>query len=191
MTVNVNTDKTNTPHDPPILAENPILARLKKEHDEAEAEIERQGQKGFKKMSDKEIEGKRDTMKKYRKALAEAFQAAYEKLKEDYEIELFATIQQIPGGPLLPALQLRRWTKPAPQAEMKPWSEAMRENLNTRMDCEHKPDEIDEYCDLCKLPRDAWGETGKGCSAAYIDRQNTKIAAQQEKERTEKETGSA
>lgn len=186
--ITADTEKTNSPHDPPILAENPILKGLKAAHDEAEAAIERQGQKGFKKMSDKEIDAKKETMKKYRRALAEAFQAAYEKIREAYEIELYATVQQMQGGPIMPSLQLRRWTKP-PEASTKPWSEAMRENLNTRMDCQHVPDEIDEYCDKCKLPRDAWGKDGKGCSEAYVERQNQKIADQQKKEQEGKKEG--
>jgi hypothetical protein len=114
------------------------------------------------------------------KERAEAFLADYKKLPAKHGIDFKATLK--PSDSKLEAvLELTDYTAPE-EPQVKPWSEAMQENLDTRINCEHKDTDGNGVCGICGLGVVNWGKDGKGAIKEYIDGQYKKIEKSKERE---------
>lgn len=117
---------------------------------------------------------------------AEAFVAEYKKLSEKYQMDFSAELQFAPNG-IKPILRMKDLAMP----EMKPWSEAKKENLEARKACKHKLREKEQDCGTCGLAKEHWGENDKGATQEYIDKTEAainEIKKAEEEERKERET---
>lgn len=112
---------------------------------------------------------------------AEAFVAEFKKISEKFELDFAAELQFTPNG-IKPILRLVDKRMP----EMKPWSEAKRENLATVSACKHKENDTGICCRICMLDKKNWHESGTGVTEDYTERTNAAIVKQEEIEAEEK-----
>lgn len=130
----------------------------------------------------------------------------YKELCRKYKMDLCAELEAKPDG-IRPVLRVRPLTE---QTELKPWSEAKRENLEKRSACEHEnvvgkelPDEDVQktQCMACSLKVSNWAVVvrtpqedgltvrmaGKGVTEEYRKRTEAQIAIIAEEEKEQKE----
>lgn len=129
----------------------------------------------------KNIEKKKELSRHER---AEAFMADYRLLVEKHHIDMGVELKYTPDS-IRPILKLKDMEQP----EMKPWSQAKRENLDLRRNCKkHKLREKENDCGLCGLAKENWGEGDSGATQEYIDKTEAAInEIKKQEEANEKE----
>jgi len=127
----------------------------------------------FKKLSKKK--------QKELKRRAEAFQEEYRALARKHKLDFSAAIVMIGGLPR-PVIKLVEFQEEE-KAETKPWSECLKENLETRMNCEHVLKTGSSDCKKCKLSDEFWGKNGFGVKRKYQKAQEKQIKKEMEAER--------
>ncbi len=162
---------------------------------DAETLLANSGKAGFRKANKKDIAKAKEIIKEDRNKRAKDFLAEYKEVCKKHGIEVKAQMEQVEGMPAVRAgLYLDEYVeRVAP--EMKPWSEAMAENLDARSICEHKLHSEGGRCEKCGLEKfkeidgeavPAWGDKGKGVTSEYR-KEILRLIEVQKKEEAEKE----
>lgn len=114
-----------------------------------------------------------ENQEKERQEKAESFLALYKKVVEETGIEWTAELEITPRG-IVARLRL---AEAKPDAEVKSWADAKKENLEIRKNCTHKKSEEEgaRSCKVCGLDEALWGENGVGATEEYIARIESKI----------------
>jgi len=148
----------------------------------AEQTLARVNQKGFRKPSNKELERAKELVRDYRRKKAQTFLEEHKKRIEYYGVEIKAYFEEMPNGLIKPSLTIADYDPFKAIAAMKPWSEALEENLATRINCTHDLDEDTGSCKKCQLGKDNWGGNNEGVSNEYQDKQRARIAEEKQHE---------
>lgn len=117
----------------------------------------------------------------------QAFMDEYREISKKYRIDFHAELDIKPNG-IKAVLRLKELE---PEPEMKPWSEAKKENLERRKKCTHvkRNDNVPD-CKVCGLPEEHWGADGKGATESYVERTEAAIqdiAKAEEEEKKQRE----
>lgn len=142
------------------------------------AVLDRVNQTGFRKSSKKAIAKAKEDLQSYRQRKAETFLEEHKARIKYYGMEIKAYFDELPNGLLKPSLTLADFDPFKELAKTKPWSEALEENLATRINCEHKLNEDGTVCEKCGLNPENWGSDGTGVTNEYQDAQRERIEKQ-------------
>lgn len=113
----------------------------------------------------------------------DTFKAAYETVVQEEGIEWFAELSYTPRR-VQPRLRLREYMPP----QLVDWSEAQRQNLETRKECTHSlATPNDRQCEKCGLETTNWGADQKGVTEEYEARKRKEIEETKAKENEPKE----
>jgi len=148
----------------------------------AEELLKNANAKGFRKPSNKEIARAKEVVQEYRKKKAETFLEEHKARITYYGVEIKAYFEPLQNGLIKPSLTIADFNPFRELAPVKPWSEAMEENLATRINCKHELNVDDTACKKCGLNPENWGEGKEGVVNDYLDKQREKIAEQKETE---------
>lgn len=150
-----------------------------REYQAAEELLSDVNKKGFRKPNNRQIERARETIHEYRRKKAETFLEEHKARISYFGIEIKAHFDELPNGLIKPSISLAPFDPFKQLAPVKPWSEAMEENLATRINCKHKPmEDNDDVCGTCGVARVSWGENNEGVTNEFIDRARAKIDEQ-------------
>jgi hypothetical protein len=145
----------------------------------------RKNEKGFRKPGKKAIDAARETLHEYRRVKAERFLKEHTERVKHYGVEIKAFFDEDffrKTGMIKPSLTIADFKPVNDIPEMKPWSEALEDNLAARMNCTHELNEDETVCDRCGLNPENWGDKSEGVADDYLNRQREKIEAQKAKE---------
>jgi len=134
--------------------------------------------KGFRTPNKKEQE--RLAMEADYKERATAFLADHRINVKKHRIDFKATLK--PSDSALQSVLELTEAELEPEQEVKPWSEAMQENLDVRTACKHEDNEGNGVCTKCNLGKTNWGENGVGATEEYIKDQYAKIEKSKKRE---------
>jgi len=137
--------------------------------------------KGFKKAKGAELQKASDTIRDYQKNKGMAFLEEQKTRSEYYGMEIKAYFDKEffdQNGLIKPTITIADFNPNKEIPKMKPWSEALEENLATRINCSHELNEDETTCKACGLNPENWGENNEGVSNEYNDRQREKIEVQ-------------
>lgn len=137
---------------------------------------------GFRQPSHADIDDARQVVQEYRRDKSAAFLEAYKKAIVFYGVEIKAHFDMLPNGLVKPSLTVQDYDIHKDLAGVKPWSEALEENLATRTNCTHELNEDETACTACGLNPENWGADRQGVTEAYMAKQREKIQAQKAKE---------
>lgn len=154
-----------------------------REYEAAKEVLENKDKKGFRKPNRRALERAADTMKEYRRKKALAFLEEHKQRCTYYGLEIKAYMEQLPNGLAKPSLHIADFDPFAAMRNMKPWSEALEENLATRLNCTHELDEDTGSCKKCQLGKDNWGSNNDGVTDEYLAKQRERIAEQKAHEK--------
>lgn len=150
---------------------------------EAEEMLRHANDKGFRKPSNKQLERAKEIVQNYRRTKAQTFLEEHKKRVTYFGVEIKAHFEEVKGtGLIKPSLIIADFNPWAGIKDMKPWSEALEENLATRINCTHEMNDDDTACKKCNLNPENWGSNNEGVSNDYQDKQRAKIAAEKERE---------
>lgn len=149
---------------------------------EAEELLAHANDKGFRKPSHKQIERAKETVQDYRRKKAQTFLEEHKKRITYYGVEIQAHFEQLGNGLLKPSLRIADFDPFKPLRNMKPWGEALEENLATRINCTHEMNDDETACKHCALNPENWGENNEGVTNEYQDKQRKRIAEEKEHE---------
>lgn len=150
---------------------------------EAEDTLRRANDKGFRKPNNRQIEKAKEIVQSYRRTKAQTFLEEHKARVKYFGVEIKAHFEEVRGtGLIKPSLIIADFDPFAGVKDMKPWSEAMEENLATRINCTHEMNDDETACKKCSLNPENWGSNNEGVSNEYNDKQRAKIAAEKEKE---------
>jgi len=141
--------------------------------------------KGFKKAKGGELQKASETIKEYRKNKGLAYLEAHKEKCTYYGMEIKAYFDKEffeQNGLIRPTITIADFNPNKEIPKMKPWSEAMEENLATRINCNHELNTDETVCKHCGLNPENWGENNEGVSNEYNDKQRNKIAEHKEQE---------
>lgn len=150
---------------------------------EAEKVLEQATKKGFRKPSNKELEAAKQVVHEYRRNKAATFLEEHKKRITYFGVEIKAYFDLLDNGLMKPSLTIADFNPFKGIENTKPWSEAMEENLATRINCTHQPNEEETACKLCALNPENWGENKEGVTNEYLDKTREKIEAEKAKEK--------
>lgn len=151
----------------------------------AEDLLQRAGKDGFKKPTNKEIAHAKEVIHDYRRTKAQTFLEEHKKRIVYYGVEIKAYFDEDffkQSGMIRPSLTIADFNPHKKIAPVKPWSEALEENLVTRINCHHELGEDEASCKHCGLNPENWGGDNEGVADDYQDRQRAKIAEHKETE---------
>jgi len=140
--------------------------------------------KGFKKLTQKSEEKLGNQIQEKAKELADEFLQRNLELCTIFSMELKPVMRTNPYQPNTAQAVVELKPFKPKVANTKKWHEAMAENLKTRAKCEHVEHAEGGKCEKCALekyveingePVRAWGESGKGVTQAYLERQRDLI----------------
>lgn len=151
---------------------------------------------GFRKANKKALQEAETIVREDFKNRGEAFMEDYRELCKKHGMEIQAEMQPVEGMPKNIAkagLMLNEYVEQK-QPQMKPWSEAMAENLDLRASTKHILNAEGDKCEVSGLPVfveidgksvRAWGENDYGVSEEYRTYMIDKIEEQKKKEAEE------
>lgn len=142
---------------------------------------------GFRQPSHADIDDAQQKVQQYRRDRAAAFLEAYKNLIRQYGVEIKAHFDMLPNGLVKPSLTVKEYDIHKDTMSLKPWSEALEENLATRINCTHEPNDDETVCKVCGLNPENWGADRQGVTEVYIEKQRAKIQEQKVKELEEEE----
>lgn len=145
---------------------------------------------GFRKLTKKNEQALSNKIQELALEIANEYMARYEALCKMFGMEIRAVMRVNPAQPnISQAVTELKPYAPKPK-NIKPWHEAMADNLHTRAKCEHVEHAEGDKCEKCGLPKfatfgedepiKAWGAKGKGVTAEYLAKQKERI--EQEKQ---------
>jgi len=137
--------------------------------------------KGFKKAKGGELQKAKETIEAYRKDKSLAYLGAHTEKCRYYGMEIKAYFDKEffeQNGLIKPTITLADFNPNKEVPKMKPWSEALEENLATRINCNHELNDEETVCKHCQLNPENWGENNEGVSNEYNDKQREKIEIQ-------------
>lgn len=152
---------------------------------EAEDVLRRANQKGMRKPSNKEITKAKEVIHEYRRTKAQTFLEEHKKRIAYYGVEIKAYFDEDffkQSGMIRPSLTIADFNPHKKIAPTKPWSEALEENLATRINCHHELGEDEANCKHCGLNPENWGGDSEGVKDEYQESQRAKIAEHKEAE---------
>lgn len=160
------------------LSDEEVVA-LKERLEKTQAKYHRANEaKGFRKLTAGDKQKLSNKVQELAKQLADEYIARYKEQCEFFGMEWKAEMVPDPyTGAALARIMLRPYKK-AEKPNVKPWHEAMAENLKVRADCEHVLHDEGNACEKCGLAPQNWGENGKGVSATYFSDMREKIEAE-------------
>lgn len=140
---------------------------------------------GFKKLTKKSEQTLSNKIQEVALEIANEYMARYEALCKLFGMEIRAVMRVNPMQPnMAQAVTELKPFSPKPK-NIKPWHEAMADNLHTRAKCVHVEHAEGDKCEKCGLPKfvpfgedeavPAWGEKGKGVTAEYLAKQKERI----------------
>lgn len=153
-----------------------------RKYEAAEATLDRMSQKGVRQPSKKEVEKAKEIVQTYRRKKAETFLEDYKGRIKYYGMEIKASFESLPNGLIRPSLNLGDFNPFKEIENLKPWSEAMEENLATRINCHHELNEDGTVCKHCGLNPENWGSEDEGVSDEYLEKQHERITKAKEQE---------
>lgn len=145
----------------------------------AEELLKKAGAKGMKQPSRDEIEKAKETIQDYRRTKAQTFLEEHKKRCIHYGVEIRAFFDKDffdQTGMIRPSITIADFDPYKKVADMKPWSEALEENLATRINCHHELGEDEASCKHCGLNPENWGSDNEGVKDEYQTKQREKIA---------------
>lgn len=149
---------------------------------EAQEVLDGAKKKGFRKPSNKELVKAKEIVHEYRRKKAETYLEEHKGRITYYGVEIKAYFETLPNGLIKPSLTIADFNPFKELAPVKPWSEALEENLATRINCNHKLNEDGTVCEKCQLNPENWGSNNEGVSNEYQDGQRERIATQKARE---------
>ena len=143
--------------------------------------------KGFRKPNKKALRKMQEVEMKERQDRAQAFLKDYQELIKKHGLEFGVEVKAVDMAHALfqGQLLIKEYKKPEKQ-KVTAWSNALRNNLKTRMECKHKLNEEGISCEKCQLPPAEWDDSGTGATEKYIKMTENKIKVEEEKEAKEK-----
>jgi len=122
-----------------------------------------------------------------RRNKAQLFINDYNAIRAKHGMSLEPFLQVTKTG-VKPVQEIADYEVPETPVAGKPWHEALRENLSTRINYKHKLNEEEIACQKCALPTTAWGEGDEGVTDQYNQTMKAKIKqAEQEHEKKNQE----
>ena len=156
-----------------------------REMQEAEEVLKHAKDKGFRAPSKKALDKATQIVQDYRRKKAQTFLEEHKTRISYYGVEIKAYFDEEflkQTGMIRPSLTIADFNPFKPIKNVKPWSEAMEENLATRINCTHELNEDETACKHCGLNPENWGTNNEGVTDEYQERQRTKIQEEKEKE---------
>jgi len=150
-------------------------------YQEACAIIEKGTTKGFKRPKYEVMLAADGIIKEYRRKKAATFLEEHKARITYYGVEIKASFDKEffeQTGMIRPTAALADFNPFKGISEMKPWSEALEENLAQRINCTHKLNEDETACETCGLNPENWGFNAEGVTDEYKDKQRAKIQDQ-------------
>ena len=145
------------------------MANKKLDLEEAKRILKQSNTPGFRKANKKLLREAEAVVKEDFINRGEAFMADYRELCKKHGMEIKAEMQPVEGMPRNIAkagLMLDEYVEKKPK-QIKPWSEAAAENLETRKKCEHKLNAEGNVCEKCGAAPQNWHESGTGVTEQY------------------------
>lgn len=136
--------------------------------------------KGMRKPSNKAIEAAKELIQDYRRKKAETFLEEHKARIAFYGVEIKAHFETLGNGLIKPSLTIADFNPFKETAPVQAWSEAMEENLATRIGCEHEINEDGTVCRKCALNPENWGVDNVGINEDYHAKQRERIETQKE-----------
>jgi len=142
--------------------------------------------KGFKKAKGKDLQEANEIVQDYRRNKSLEYLKKHREMSEYYGIEIKAFFDKDffeQTGMIRPSITVADFNPNKEIENVKPWSEALEENLALRINCNHELNEDETACKHCTLNPENWGDGNEGVSNEYNDKQRAKIEKQKEIEK--------